>query len=244
MIDDRYTADDVRGTLRALAVRWRWLLAPLSTEERAAVEPFLQATAEAVAAASTDLDDVAAAAAALPPASQREAIERTEALLSDAGRAVPIEPQSGTVVGVFASHGGVPKLPIERAVVGRRGVAGDRQAARKHHGRVSQALCIWSAEVVDALAAEGHPIGPGRAGENVLVQGVTWPAMRPGVRMQLGGVTAEVTGFALPCKKNAQWFVDGDFRRIDPDLRPGWSRAYASVIAGGEIAVGDPVTAT
>jgi MOSC domain-containing protein YiiM len=243
VIDDRYTAADLRGTLRALATRWRWLLEPLSTSERAAVQPMLEATATAVGAPSTDLDAIAAAAEAVPPASQRDVVERTEELLSDAGRAAPIQPQAGTVAGLFASDGGVPKLPIERAVVGRRGVAGDRQAARKHHGRVSQALCIWSAEVIDALAGEGHPIGPGRAGENVLVQGLEWSAMRPGVRLQLGPVLAELTGFALPCKKNAQWFAGGAFHRMHPDLHPGWSRAYASVVVGGELAVGDPVTA-
>ena len=242
MIDDRYSAGDLRGTLRALAVRWRWLLEPLSPSELAAVESFLRATADAVGSPSTDLDAVAAAAEAVPAERQRDVVERTEELLTAAGRAVPIAAQSGTVVGLFASDGGVPKLPIDRAAVGRRGVAGDRQAARKHHGRVSQALCIWSAEVIDALAAEGHPIGPGRAGENVLVRGLEWSAMRPGVRLQLGGVTAELTGFALPCKKNARWFVGGDFQRMHPDLHPGWSRAYASVVTGGEIAVGDPVT--
>ena len=66
---------------------------------------------------------------------------------------------------------------------------------------------------------------PGTAGENVLVAGVDWATLRPGVRLRVGTVLAEVSGWALPCKKNAQWFVDGDFRRIDPDLRPGWSRA-------------------
>jgi MOSC domain-containing protein YiiM len=243
VIDDRYTAADLRGTLRALAVRWRWLLEPLTPAERAAVEPILLATAEAVGSPSSELDAIAAAAECLPPDRQRDVVERTEELLSAAGRAAPIAPQSGTVVGVFASDGGVPKLPIDRAVVGRRGVAGDRQAARKHHGRVSQALCIWSAEVVEALADEGHPIGPGRAGENVLVRGLEWSLMRPGVRLQLGPVLAELTGFALPCKKNAPWFSGGDFHRMDPDRQPGWSRAYASVVVGGELAVGDPVTA-
>ena len=243
MIDDRYTAEDLRGTLRALGVRWRWLLRELTAEELERVRPALRATAAAVGAPSTDPDDLGAAAAALPPEAQREAVERTEALLSEAGRAATIAPQVGTVVGLFVSDGGVPKSPIERADIGRRGVAGDRQATRKHHGRVSQALCIWSSEVVDALAAEGHPIGPGRAGENVLVRGIDWRALRPGVRLEIGTAVAELSGWALPCKKNAGWFLDGNFRRIDPDLRPGWSRAYATVIQGGAAAVGDRVTA-
>ena len=38
--------------------------------------------------------------------------------------------------------------------------------------------------------------------------------------------------------KNAQWFNDGNFRRIDHNLHPGWSRAYAWVLEGGPIAPG------
>ena len=114
------------------------------------------------------------------------------ALLSAAGRAVvaaghgPGAPGSGVVDGVFASGGGVPKAPVLSASVGWRGLDGDRQASRKHHGRVWQALCLWSADVVDALAAEGHPVFPGAAGENVSVRGLDWAAVRPGVRLRLG----------------------------------------------------------
>ena len=87
----------------------------------------------------------------------------------------------GTVAGLFASDGGVPKRPIPVAEVGYRGVSGDRQAARKHHGRVWQALCLWSVEVIDGFAAAGHPIVPGSAGENVTIAGVDWSTLRPGV---------------------------------------------------------------
>lgn len=241
MIEDRYTADDLGGTLRALAVRWRWLLDALDDAERVAVEPFLRRTAAAVGTSGTDLAALAAGAAAVLPEAQRDVVEATEALLSEAGRAVPVPTQHGTVVGLFASDGGVPKLPIERASVGRRGVEGDRQATRKHHGRVSQALCLWSAEVLDGLAADGHPIAPGSVGENVLVRGIDWSKLRPGVRVHAGSVVAELSGWAYPCVKNARWFVDRDFKRIDPDLHPGLARAYATVLEGGEIRAGDPV---
>lgn len=241
MIDDRYTAEDLRGTLRALAVRWRWLLEALDDAERAAVEPFLRATADAVGARSTELDAIAGAATSLPAEARRDAVEATEALLTGAGRATPVPAQHGTVAGLFTSDGGVPKLPIDVAVVGRRGVEGDRQAERKHHGRVTQALCLWSADLLDGYAAEGHPIVPGSVGENVLVRGVDWSRLRPGVRVHAGTVVAELSGWAYPCVKNARWFADRDFRRIDPDRRPGTARAYASVLEGGEIRVGDAV---
>ena len=115
----------------------------------------------------------------------------------------------------------MPKLPVDEAVVGYRGVEGDRQATRQHHGRVWQALCLWSADVIDRLRAEGHPIGPGNAGENVCISGIDWPALRPGVRIELGEVLAEVSAYADPCTKNAGWFVDGDYGRMGHDARAG-----------------------
>ena len=80
------------------------------------------------------------------------------------------------------SGGGVPKLPVDEAVIDLRGVVGDVQKTQRHHGRPWQALCLWSKEKVDLLAAEGHPITYGAAGENVSVTGIDWADVRPGVR--------------------------------------------------------------
>jgi MOSC domain-containing protein YiiM len=158
----------------------------------------------------------------------------------DALEARPL-PTNGVVAGLFANQGGVGKLPITEATIGYRGVEGDRQRTRFHHGRVSQALCLWSDEVVQALQAEGHPIAPGAAGENISIAGLPWPDLRTGMRVGIGDeVLIEVSGYALPCKKNAGWFVGGDFRRMDPHLHPGWSRLYASVLRDGLVRVGDP----
>ena len=148
-----------------------------------------------------------------------------------------------------SSGGGVPKLPIAEAVVEPdTGVAGDVQAERKHHGRPWQALCLWSLEVIGALQSEGHPIGSGSAGENVTITGLDWEAIRPGVHLQLGegerAVLCEITAAAVPCKKQAQWFSDGDFLRIDDDRHPGWARMYAAVLRGGVLRADDLVTVT
>jgi MOSC domain-containing protein YiiM len=148
----------------------------------------------------------------------------------------------GAVQGLFVSDGGVPKLPIDEAVVRYRGVDGDRQATRQHHGRVWQALCLWSAEVIDGLRAEGHPIAPGHAGENVCISDIDWSTLRPGVRIELGEVLAEVSAYADPCTKNAGWFVDGDYERMSHARQPGVSRVYASVLRDGVIRRGDTVT--
>lgn len=160
--------------------------------------------------------------------------------LHQVGAGVPS--QQGTVARLNVSDGGVPKRPIDVAAVGPRGLEGDRQAERQHHGRPLQALCLWSAEVIEALQAEGHPIEPGLAGENITLSGIEWRRIRPGARLRIGDVLAEVSAWAVPCKKNAGWFRDGDFRRMDHDRHPGWSRAYAWVREPGTIRTGDPVT--
>ena len=158
--------------------------------------------------------------------------------LHEAGAGAPS--QQGTVAQISASDGGVPKSAVAVADIGRRGLVGDRQANRKHHGRPFQAVCLWSAEVIDALAAEGHPIGAGAAGENITVAGIDWATIRPGVRLLVGDALCEISAWATPCRKNDQWFT-GRSDRIDHDLNPGWSRAYAWVLEPGTVSAGDPV---
>jgi MOSC domain-containing protein YiiM len=147
--------------------------------------------------------------------------------------------QHGTVVQVSASGGGVPKAAVPSAVVSRRGLDGDAQAERRHHGRPWQALCLWSVEVIDDLRTEGHSVHPGAAGENITVSGIDWATIRPGVRVQIGEAVAEISAFAEPCTKNARWFAGRNFRRMDHALHPGWSRAYAWVLQPGQVTAGD-----
>jgi MOSC domain-containing protein YiiM len=168
------------------------------------------------------------------------------AAMSAAGRAVHEAghgpaPQAGTVTGVFAAPaGGVPKPAVHAADVGWRGLVGDAQGDRRHHGRVWQALCLWSAEVVAAMAAEGHPLFPGAAGENLSVTGLDWASLRPGTRLRLGTAVAEVTVPALPCRMNSKWFLGGNHNRMHHERFPGESRLYALVLVPGHVAVGDP----
>jgi len=241
---DDHTASDLAGTLRGLPWRLRWLLEDLPPDALAAVQTHVDTIAAAVGAPDASLEAIGGAAGRLRGDAAFAAVHATEHALSDAGRALvatgAIAAQTGTVAGLFVSGGGVPKSPVDEAVVGRRGVAGDRQAARQHHGRVFQALCVWSAEVVEALAEAGHPIGPGAAGENVSVRGLDWRRVRVGAPLRIGSVVAQVSAFATPCAKNARWFADRDFSRIDHDRHPGWARAYATVLGDGRIRPGDP----
>jgi MOSC domain-containing protein YiiM len=178
----------------------------------------------------------------------RHAVHDATHHLMDGGRVLvalgarKVQVGGGVVAGLFANAGGPGKLPIAEATIGYRGVAGDRQRTRIHHGRVSQALCLWSSEVVRELQAEGHPVAPGSTGENISLNGVPWTDLHAGMRLGIGDdVLVELSGYALPCKKNAPYFLGGDFGRMDPDRHPGWSRFYASVLRDGVVRPGDPV---
>lgn len=159
--------------------------------------------------------------------------------LASLGAATPS--QVGRVVQVSTSAGGVPKTAVAAANVGRRGLVGDHQEETAHHGRPFQALCLWSSEVIDGLVAEGHPIGPGSAGENLTIAGLDWGALRPGSRLRVGSALAEVSLPAVPCKKQRRWFLDGDVSRLAHEVRPGGVRWYAWVREPGEVHPGDEV---
>lgn len=150
----------------------------------------------------------------------------------------PAKPNIGKVVGIQASTNSVPKTSIARGIVNYDGLDGDRQMARTHHGRPWQTLCIWSDEVINGHVANGHPIARGSAGENITLSQLDWALVRPGATLEFGSVKAQITGYAIPCKKNARWFSDGDFQRLSHELG-AVSRVYCLVTQPGEVVVGD-----
>lgn len=154
----------------------------------------------------------------------------------------PVAGQTGMLDQISVSQGGVPKTAVTSADVGRRGVDGDVQTSRAHHGRPWQAVCLWSADVIDALVAEGHPVFAGACGENLTLSGIDWTLIRAGAVIEVGDVVVRVSSPAMPCAKNSAWFVDGNVSRMDHDLHPGWSRWYGSVERVGHLSEGDVVT--
>jgi MOSC domain-containing protein YiiM len=146
------------------------------------------------------------------------------------------------VAAINLSNGGVPKRPVPEALLTGDGFAGDRQLDRRHHGGPDRAASLYSLELIEALALEGHPVSPGSLGENVTISGLDWSAMRPGLRLHIGEAEIELTAFAAPCKTIRGAFLDEQFTRISHKVHPGWSRLYARVLRDGMIRVGDAVT--
>ena len=148
----------------------------------------------------------------------------------------------GIIRSINVSDGGVPKLPRARAVIRRNGVDGDRQRNQAIHGGPDRAVCLYSLDLIEALQSEGHPIAPGAIGENLTISGLPWTAMTPGVRVDVGEVSLELTSYADPCRNIVHAFLQGQILRVSARRHPGWSRVYARVLEEGTVAVGDTVT--
>ena len=262
------SVEDAAGTVRSAPARWRWTLEGVD-ELPAAAEFSLDALARSLTAAGgsgSTIDDLAnVVAAALTDVGRGRpsrplldlvdpsdplvaAVESVDRELSAAARAVVAQVATdarGSVVSLNVSEGGVPKRRVDAVEVVAAGCVGDRQRVRRHHGRPHQAVSLWSFEVVEQLAADGHPLRPGAAGENLTLSGVDWSVLRPGFRFAVGAsaepAVLELTGWADPCSTIAGCFSDGRYERISHDRHPGTSRAYAAVLRPGRVSTGDPV---
>ncbi len=149
----------------------------------------------------------------------------------------------GRIAGLFVSQGGVPKLPVMQARVEAAGIIGDKVQHKKIHGGPDRALCLFSADVMRVLQAEGHPVQPGMTGENILIEGLNWAVdVTPGTHWQLGDkLHIKITSYTEPCKQIADAFSLRHFRRILQEINPGFSRVYARVLEPGDISVGDRI---
>lgn len=283
-----YDLDDAAGTIGGVPHRWRWGLEAVdaAADLPGAALVALDAMCDVLAAAGGRGDDLTSLAEGVvarlralsaehgprtrlvdllgPGDPLTIATEEVDRMLSAAARAVVVEhraPGRGEVVSVNVSDGGADKTPVDAVAVGPRGLEGDRQATRRHHGRPFQAVSLWSAEVIAELAAEGHPVRPGSAGENLTVAGLHWGSMQPGVRLAVelpatggsdaasgaggpseeGALVLEVSSWAPPCSNVAGNFTDRDISRIDHDRSPGMARAYAWVLRPGRVGAGSVV---
>ena len=216
---------------------------PETIVDRVASISYVAAMAEARREAV--LDEVRALLASDPDTAGREVIDLPYLahVYWTRPRAVPKGPSTGLVTSVNVSPGGIPKLPVARTQIRRLGLDGDsHNEPEPIHGGPTKAVCLYPYESIERLRAEGHQAFPGAYGENLTVAGLDWEARRPGDRLQLaGGAVLQLTGFAAPCTKQSQWFVDGRHGRISARSHPEDARWYAAVLEEGPVAPGDEV---
>ena len=77
------------------------------------------------------------------------------------------EQSAAEVVAVCISRGGIPKTAVPEAEVTAEGLVGDGHEHEKHN-RPHRAVLIQDLELLEELARQGFPVGPGILGENLL----------------------------------------------------------------------------
>lgn len=153
-----------------------------------------------------------------------------------------VPPAAGRVVQVSISPGGVPKLPVAAARVHRLGLEGDGHDDTEGHGGPLRAVSLLANEAIRRVAAEGHPIAPGTAGENITTEGIELGTLPYGSRLAIGPeLVLELTAAVSPCRTIAGNFSDGRFARLSAKLHPLDTRVYARVVREGAVRPGDAV---
>ena len=148
----------------------------------------------------------------------------------------------GRLLHVNVSDGGVPKMPVAEARVTRYGVEGDRQREVTVHGGPHRAVSLLGIEAIRRVAAEGHPIAPGTAGENLTTEGFDVSILAPGTRLSIGDeVVLEISQPANPCRTIRHSFADLRFGRLSIRAHEADSRMYARVVREGTLRPGDRI---
>ncbi|HTS66885.1 MAG TPA: MOSC domain-containing protein [Candidatus Acidoferrales bacterium] len=156
---------------------------------------------------------------------------------------------SGTVLQVNTSRGGLPKRSIGEGFITPLGIEGDMQAHPDIHGGPQQAVLIVASEVVDELRAQGYPLFYGALGENLTTRGLAIRDVRIGDQIRAGGALLEITKPRGPCSSLDIYgeslrneVYDRKVKERDPTSpRWGMSGFYASVIQPGPVREGDAI---
>jgi MOSC domain-containing protein YiiM len=121
--------------------------------------------------------------------------------------------------------------PVERVTLREfQGIEGDRKG-----GTGDRQLNVMLAEAVAELGAEGFKVAPGELGEQIVVAGLDPVALTEGTRLKLGEAVIQV---GIPRTGCARFETIQGKPQQSAKGRLG---ALATVVTGGEVAVGDAV---
>ena len=159
------------------------------------------------------------------------------------------EPSTAKDVGVT----GIAKRPVELAHLRApgpkhgglgSGVEGDFLGDTRHHGGDYQAVYAFAREELDWWAADlGRELPNGMFGENLTTSGLDVDGALIGERWAVGDeVVLEVCGPRIPCVTFAARM--GERGWIKRFTQVGRTGAYLSVVTGGTVRPGDPITVT
>lgn len=123
------------------------------------------------------------------------------------------------------------RVPVARARLAEfKGIVGDQKG-----GSTKRQLNIMLAETLAELATEGYKVGPGEMGEQIVLAGLAPAALAQGARLKLGGAVVEIGILRTGCARFEM--IQGKPRA----LSKGRLGVLATVVSGGEVAVGDAV---
>ena len=124
---------------------------------------------------------------------------------------------TGKILQINLSLGGLPKRPVQRAMLTPLGLEGDSWA-----GEPDKAVLLMDAESIDELAAGGYPVFYGAMGENLTTQGLDRRQWRPGQQLRVGRAAIELTTESSA----TEWGVSGIYARV---IRPGLIEANRQI---------------
>ncbi|MFD0857364.1 MOSC domain-containing protein [Roseovarius aquimarinus] len=164
---------------------------------------------------------------------------------------------SARVVSVARSpvHG-FSKFPEDRIdLVEGMGVLGDAHAGAlvRHRSRVRvdpaqpnlRQVHLLAAELLDEVAAHGHPVAPGALGENITTRGIDLIALPRGTDLHIGRFAVlTVTGLRNPCSQIDD-FSPGLLAHVLRRGKDGGLERRAGIMAvvtvGGPVSCGDDI---
>lgn len=138
---------------------------------------------------------------------------------------------------------GIFKEPIAgRVAVRKHNLDGDRQADLSVHGGPEKAVYAYPSEHYGFWRAELPEVecAWGKFGENLTTTGLSEENAYVGDHFRIGSAILQVAQPRLPCYKLAAKFNRDDM--IERFLSSGRSGIYFSVVAEGELGVGDELT--
>lgn len=142
-------------------------------------------------------------------------------------------------VGNREAQTGIFKQPVDHGVeVKTLGITGDQVLDRKHHGGPDQAVYLYRSEDYEFWSETlGEVMSPGTFGENLLVEGLSSPALNIGDQLHFSQVVLEATAPRIPCNVLAARMGDKGFaKRFMQAERPG---IYFRVVKPGILQAGE-----
>ncbi|MDL2253491.1 MOSC domain-containing protein [Ruminococcaceae bacterium OttesenSCG-928-I18] len=142
--------------------------------------------------------------------------------------------KQGKVMAVCVSEKkGTEKTDVKKAsLVADHGVETDAHAGNWH-----RQVSLLSFEKVEEFKKKGAQVSPGAFGENLLVSGIDLRTLPVGTQLSCGDVRMEVTQIGKECHAHC-----AIYHQVGDCIMPR-EGIFAKVLQGGEIEVGDLITA-